>query len=339
MNGSKIKKNRLIFVSLLILPILLLIISLYIGSYHISAGDLGKTLLSAVTPSSYPDIPQALKDIVFRIRLPRILLALAVGASLSVSGASLQALFKNPLVNEYILGISFGAAFGAALSLVFLGKDFPIQVMAFIFAIGAVAAVLFIARGIESQIVSLLLTGIIVSAFFSALLSLVQFFASPYSLQALFGWLMGNLSLAAWKDLAIAVPLMALGIAVLILLRWRMNVLSLSDEEARALGVNIRREKMLVIVSSTLATAAATSVAGIIGWVGLIVPHLVRMIIGVDNRKVIPLSAAFGASFLIVADDITRVVAPFEIPLGVFTSIIGIPLFIFLFKKSKEIWL
>jgi iron complex transport system permease protein len=339
MNGSKIKKNRLIYISLLILPIFLLIISLYIGSYHISPGDLGKTLLSAVTPKSYPNLPQALKDIVFRIRLPRILLALAVGASLSVSGASLQALFKNPLVNEYILGISFGAAFGAALSLVFLGKNFPTQIVAFIFAIGAVAAVLFIAGSAESHIVSLLLTGVIISAFFSALLSLVEFFASPYSLQALFFWLMGNLSLAAWKDLALSVPLMAIGILVLILLRWRMNVLSLSDEEARALGVDIRREKMLVIVSSTLTTAAATSVAGIIGWVGLIVPHLVRMIIGVDNRKVIPLSAAFGASFLMLADDITRVVAPFEIPIGVFTSIIGIPLFIFLFKKSKEIWL
>jgi len=339
MNGSKTKKNRFIFIFLLILPILLLILSLYVGSYPISPGDLGKTLLSAISPSSHPEIPQALKDIVFRIRLPRILLALAVGASLSVSGASLQALFKNPLVNEYILGISFGAAFGAALSLVFLGKNFPIQLMAFIFAIGAVTAVLLIARGTESHIVSLLLTGIIVSAFFSALLSLVQFFASPYSLQALFAWLMGNLSLAAWKDLAISVPLMVVGVTILILLRWRMNVLSLSDEEARALGVDVRREKMLVIVSSTLTTAAATSVAGIIGWVGLIVPHQVRMIIGVDNRKVIPLSAAFGASFLLVADDITRVVAPFEIPLGVFTSIIGIPLFVFLFKKSKEIWL
>ncbi len=150
---------------------------------------------------------------------------------------------------------------------------------------------------------------------------------------------MGNLSLASWKELSLSVPLMALGILVLILLRWRMNVLSLSDEEARALGVNVKVEKLVVIVAATLTTAAATSVAGIIGWVGLIVPHLVRMIVGVDNRLVIPLSAAFGASFLLAADDITRVVAPFEIPLGVFTSIIGIPLFIFLFRRLRGTWL
>lgn len=203
----------------------------------------------------------------------------------------------------------------------------------------AVFFVLLIAGTSNTQIVTLLLTGVIIAAFFSALLSLVEYFANPYSLQVLFAWLMGNLSLASWKELSIAVPLMAVGILVLILLRWRLNVLSLSDEEARALGVNVKAEKLVVIVAATLTTAAATSVAGIIGWVGLIVPHLVRMIVGVDNRLVIPLSAAFGASFLLAADDITRVVAPFEIPLGVFTSLIGIPLFIFLFKRLRGTWL
>ncbi len=338
MSGSKSKRRRALLVLLFFSPVIVFLVSLDVGTTHLSPKDLTKTLISGVFPSAYPDISQAFKDIVFRIRLPRLLLALVVGAALSVSGASLQALFKNPLVNEYILGISFGAAFGAALSLVFLGKAFPTQFAAFLFAIAAVLAVLLIAGRSDIPIVSLLLTGVIVSAFFSALLSLVEFFASPYSLQALFSWLMGNLSLAAWKDLSISVPLMAVGIVVLILLRWRMNVLSLGDEEAKALGVNVNKEKLLVIVATTLTTAAATSVAGIIGWVGLIVPHLVRMIAGVDNRIVIPLSAAFGASFLLVADDITRVIAPFEIPIGVFTSIIGIPLFVILFKRSKGTW-
>ncbi len=191
----------------------------------------------------------------------------------------------------------------------------------------------------ESQTVSLLLTGVIVSAFFQALLSLVEFFANPYALQALFFWLMGSLSLATWKDLSISLPIMAVGVVVLILMRWRLNVLSLGEEEAKAMGVNVRREKLLVILLTSLITAAATAVAGVIGWIGLIVPHLVRMMVGADNRKVIPLSAALGASVLIIADDITRVAATFEIPIGILTSIIGIPFFIILLRRSRKVWL
>jgi len=298
-----------------------------------------RTLLSAFSPSSFPDIPSAFRDIVIRIRLPRVLLAVVVGAALSVSGASLQALFKNPLVNEYILGISSGSAFGAALSVVYLGRAFPPQIVAFLFAVIAVVAVLVIAGSAESHFISLLLTGVIISAFFSSLLALVIYFASPYALQALFFWLMGSLSLGVLRDLAISAPLMAVGLVALLLLRWRMNVLSMSDEEARALGVNVRREKMLVIAATTLITSAATAVVGIIGWVGLIVPHLVRLMVGADNRRVIPLSAAAGASFLLIADDITRGISSLEIPIGIFTSIIGIPLFLFLLKKTKKVWL
>jgi iron complex transport system permease protein len=261
------------------------------------------------------------------------------GAALSISGASLQALFKNPLVNEYILGISFGAAFGAALSLVFFGKDFPAQIAAFVFALGAVLVVLLISGRTESHTVSLLLTGVIVSAFFQALLSLVEFFANPSALQSLFFWLMGSLSLATWKDLSISLPIMAVGVVALIMMRWRLNVLSLSEEEAKSMGVHVRREKLLVILLTSMITAAATAVAGVIGWIGLIVPHLVRMMVGADNRKVIPLSAALGASVLIIADDITRVAATFEIPIGILTSLIGIPFFIILLRRSGKVWL
>jgi len=339
MSGFKNKPSRLLFVLIFLLPVLLTIVSLSIGSYPIPLKDLGRVFTHALFPSSAPDVPPAYLDVLFRIRLPRLLLALIVGASLSVSGASLQALFKNPLVNEFILGISFGAAFGAAVSLVFLGKSFPPQVAAFVFALGAVLAVMVISGRLESHTVSLLLTGVIVTAFFQALLYLVEFFANPYALQALFFWLTGSLSLATWKDLTVSLPLMVFGGTALILLRWRLNVLSLGDEEAAALGVNVRREKLLVIVLASMSTAAATAVAGVIGWVGLIVPHLVRMMVGADNRKVIPLSAALGASILIIADDITRVVAPFEIPIGILTSLIGIPFFIVLLKKSRKVWL
>ncbi len=341
MTGSKrSKKKRFLHIFLLVLPLLLFVISLGIGSYAVSPRDLVGTFFSTISPSSYPDIPRVYRDVLFRIRLPRLLLAMAVGAALSVAGASLQALFKNPLVNEYILGISSGAAFGAALSLVFLGRSFPPQAAAFLFAILAVLGVLLVAgRGESPSLISLLLTGVIVSAFFSALLSLVEFFASPYVLQALFFWLMGSLSLAGWKDLAISLPLIGFGLVILLLYRWRMNVLSLSDEEARALGVNVRRGKIIVVLLTTLITASATAVVGIIGWVGLIVPHLVRLIVGADNRIVIPVSAAVGASFLLVADDITRGLSSLEIPIGIFTSIIGIPLFLMLLRKAKKVWL
>ncbi len=236
------------------------------------------------------------------------------------------------------MGISYGAAFGAALSLVFLGRAFPPQLAAFAMAVLAVLLVILIAGRPGSGIVPVLLSGIIVSALFQALLSLVEFVANPYALQALIFWLMGSLAQAAWDDLAVTLPVIGLGVLVLILLRWRMNVLSLGDDEARALGVNVRREKALVIAAATLVTAAATSVTGVINWVGLIVPHLVRMAVGADNRKVLPLSAAIGASLLIVADDIARSAASFEIPIGILTSVVGIPFFIVLLKRSGRVW-
>ncbi len=339
MSGQKNSRGNTLFIVLLVLPLVVFIVSLGIGTYGISPGELLKTLVSFVSPSSQPDLPAAYRDILFRIRLPRLLLALAVGAALSISGASLQALFKNPLVNEYILGVSSGAAFGAALSLVFLGRAFPPQIAAFLFAALAVGAVLLISGKAESHFISLLLTGIIVTAFFSALLALVEFFASPYVLQALFFWLMGSLSMAAWRDLYISLPLIAFGVVLLFLMRWRLNVLSLSDEEARALGVNVRREKMLVIAATTLITSAATAIVGIIGWLGFIVPHFVRLMFGADNRRVIPLSAAMGATIMLVADDIIRGLSSLEIPIGIFTSLVGIPIFLLLLKKTKKVWL
>lgn len=322
-----------------LLPLLLLVLSLAIGSYRIPPKDLAHTVAALVSPSSHPDLPSAYKDILLHIRLPRLVLALMIGASLSLAGAALQALFKNPLVNEYILGLSSGAGFGAALSLVVLGRGFPPQVAAFAFALLAVVAVLAIAGRSESSVVPLLLTGVVVAAFFQALLSLVVYFASPYALQTLFFWLMGNLALATWRDVLLAVPVMALAATALILLRWRLNVLSLSEAEARSLGVNVRREKLLVIVAATLATAAATSVAGIIGWVGLIGPHLVRMAVGPENRRVLPLAASGGACFLLLADNAARTAVSFEIPVGIFTSLLGIPVFLYLLAKAKKVWL
>jgi len=338
MSGSATKPPGWIVWAAFLLPVILVLLSLNIGSYHIPLRDVWTTIGRAISPGAGA-APSPYADILFRIRLPRLLLALFAGAALSVSGASLQSLFRNPLVFEFSLGISYGAAFGAALSLVFLGKGFPPQLAAFVFAVLAVLLVLVIAGKSASQIIPILLSGVIVSALFQALLSLVEFFANPYALQSLIFWLMGSLAGAVWGDLAMTLPIIVLGIAILILLRWRLNVLSLGDEEARALGVNVKWEKILVITVATLTTAAATSVTGVINWIGLIVPHLVRMMVGPDNRKVIPLSAAFGASLLILADDIARSAASFEIPIGILTSVVGIPFFIILLRRSGKAWL
>ncbi|NTU51600.1 MAG: iron ABC transporter permease [Candidatus Aminicenantes bacterium] len=338
MRGRRDRKTAVAFVLAAILPVVLLVLSLNIGAYRIPPKAVWATILDAIVPGGTAEAsPYA--DILFRIRLPRLLLALFAGAALAVSGASLQAIFRNPLVFEFSLGISYGAAFGAALSLVFLGRKVPPQAAAFVFAIAAVLAVLLIAGKAASQIVTILLSGVIVSALFQALLSLVELFANPYALQSLIFWLMGSLGQATWDDLALTLPVIGVGVTALILLRWRLNVLSLGDDEARALGVDVRREKILVIGLAALTTAAATAVTGVISWIGLIVPHLVRMAVGADNRKVVPLSAAAGASLLLVADDIVRTAASFEIPIGILTSVVGIPLFIVLLKRSGKVWL
>lgn len=339
MAGQPDKKRRGLAIAIFLLPAIAFVASLAIGTYPVSPRAL---VWAATHPAGGPPpegIPPAVRDVLFRIRLPRLILGLAVGAALSISGAALQALFKNPLVNEYILGISSGSAVGAALSLVVLGRSFPPQAAAFVFAVIAVGAVLLISGKAETHSISLLLTGIIVTAFFSALLSLLEFFASPYVLQALFFWLMGSLSLASWQDLYISVPLIAAGVVFLVLLRWRFNVLSMSEEEARTLGVNVRREKILVIAAATLVTSAATAVVGIIGWLGFIVPHLVRLMFGADNRRVVPLSAALGAAVVVSADSLIRGLSAFEIPIGIFTSLIGIPVFVLLLKKARKVWL
>ncbi len=338
MNGKWNKSRKIILLFIFLLPLFVSFFSLLIGSYPIGFKNVLMTILSLFSPSVFEGIPSVFKDIILKIRLPRIILALSVGASLSVSGASLQALFKNPLVNEYILGISSGAAFGASISIVFFGKGIPVEISAFIFAILAFLAVIFISGGTGSNLITLLLTGVIVSAFFTALLTLVEFLASPYSLQSLFFWLMGSLSLASWKEVFHSFPLMALGITVIFMLRWRLNVLSLGDEEAKSLGINVKKEKLLIMLATTLTTASAISTVGIIGWVGLIIPHISRMIFGADNRVVIPTSAFIGATFLLLADDFSRAIAGFEIPVGIFTSIIGIPFFIYFLKKSTKIW-
>jgi iron complex transport system permease protein len=267
------------------------------------------------------------------VRLPRALLAFLVGAGLTVSGAALQAVARNPLVSPDILGLSAGAACGAALALTTPGL--PLQPTAF--ALGLAAAGLSYAlaatrRGVSP--VSLVLAGVVVAGVFTALLTAVQITADPFKLQTIVHWTMGNLHNASWAKVHSAAPPVILGVLALVVLRWRLNVVALGDEETRAVGLTPGREKLSVLVPAALAATGATAVAGVIALVGLAVPHMARLLVGADNRRLIPVSAVFGGSFLVLVDTAARSVTAFEVPVGLFTTLIGGPFFLCLLRRS-----
>lgn len=317
------------FKSLIIIgfPLVVGWISLFLGAYDISPLEVIKILFFA-------EEDETQRAIVWEVRLPRVLLAGLTGASLSCAGVVLQSLFRNPLVDSYILGISAGAAFGCAISVVFF-PSVPVQIMAFICGLFAVFLAYTIAQ-VHDEVsrLALILAGIIVSALFSALLSVVKFLADPHRLQNIVYWLMGSFSLADWKAIKVGSGLFLLSILPIFFMRWRLNVLSLSEVEAQTLGINVKRERLIFISLATLAVVGVTSLSGIIGWVGLIIPHMIRLLIGPDHRTLVPLSIFGGAGFMITADTISRNLVSFDIPIGIITALIGAPFFMFLLKKE-----
>lgn len=325
---------------LYLLPVFVLPLSLFIGPS--GAADSRQILIwLAESLWQYQTDVQSdhtlIRAIVWDVRVPRILLAFLVGGALSASGNAFQSMFRNPLVCPYILGLSSGAAFGAALA---LGTSkIPVQLSAFIFGILAVGLSFFLARTKKSvSVVTMVLSGIVVSGVFTALLTLVQFMTDPFRLQTIVHWTMGNLHHASWEKLrSSAFPIIA-GMSGMFLLRWRMNVLSLGDDETRAVGLNPEIEKILILIPATLAGSASVAAAGVIGLVGLVIPHTVRMMIGPDNRHSLPICFTFGGSFLLIVDNFSRTIASFEIPIGIFTTLIGGPFFIFLLKRLKAGW-
>jgi len=331
MKGFKV---ILIFLS----PLIIAWVSLFLGAYGVTPTTVIKILLNETLHFfDIGDIPE--KAIIVDIRLPRVILAGLVGAALSCAGVTLQGIFRNPLVDPFILGISAGAAFGCAITIGFL-SFLPLQLMAFGFAIVAVMIAYGVARtqGEVSRL-PLILSGVIVSAFFTAMVSIVKFVVDPHKLQSIVYWLMGSFSLADWKSVKVAGAGVLAGIVPIFFMRWRLNVMSMGEEEAKALGVNIKRERLLFIGFSTFAVAVATSLCGIIGWVGLMVPHLVRMLTGPDHKTLVPLSISAGAAFMIAADTVSRTLTSFDIPVGIITALTGAPFFIYLMKRGgKEAW-
>jgi len=320
-------------------PLVLGWFALFWGAYGITPIMVFKVMLNAVTPffDLGGNIPE--KFIIIDIRLPRIILAGLVGSALSGAGVALQGVFRNPLVDPFILGISGGAAFGCALSVGFF-PFIPIPILAFFFGIIAVILTYTVAKTQgEISRLPLVLSGVVISAFFTAMVSMVKFLVDPHKLQSIVFWLMGSFSLSDWRSVKIGGAGIIAGLLPLFLMRWRLNSISMGEEEAKTLGINVRREQMIFIGSSSLATSVAVSVSGIIGWVGLMVPHLVRMIVGPDHKDLVPLSMAGGAAFMIFTDTIARSLTDFDIPVGIITAIIGAPFFVGLMKKGgKESW-
>ncbi len=281
-------------------------------------------------------IPQAV-TIFWSIRLPRILSAVLIGASLAVAGSTYQGMFRNPLVSPDILGVSSGASLGAAFAILNGASNWMVQLSAFAGGVVAVAASYFISRkSAHSQTLSLVLTGSMMMSLCNAGVTMIKYVSDPNDvLQQITFWLMGSLTKTNMESFGWSMVPMIIGLFVILILRWRINLLTLEEEEAKSLGINIRCYRLIFIAASTLLSAAAVCLGGLIGWVGLMVPHMARALVGADYKRLIPASAMLGAVYLVLMDDIARSVLSMELPLGVVTSVMGAPFFVFLIIKRR----
>ncbi|WP_245971389.1 FecCD family ABC transporter permease [Sphingobacterium puteale] len=325
----------------MILPLVLLLLSLLIGSsQHIGFIELCQRIgleLGLYKGTDTTVSMGSMDTILWQVRLPRILLTFMVGAALASSGGTLQAIFRNPIVDPFTLGISSGAAFGAALAMLF--PLLSVNVSAFLFGVCAVALTYFVSNaGLKTSIIGMVLAGMVISGVFTAMLTLLQYISDPYKLQAIVQWTMGNLHTASWSKVQNAFLPILIGLIILVLLRWKLNLLALGDQEAIAVGVNPKLLKFVMIGVATMITASAVAAVGVISLFGLIVPHISRMIFGPNNNIVVWANISVGGSFLLLIDDFSRAVMPFEIPIGVFTMIIGAPLFIYLMRRNEINW-
>lgn len=327
------RKYRVCMITGCIATLFLALIALCLGQYTIALQDVIKVLTLQKV-----DLVNA-ETVIFNIRIPRILVSLIVGSGLAAAGASFQALFSNPLATPDTLGCANGASFGAALGILLGLNALEIQISALIFGILAVVLVFVFTRYRHAnQIMMIILGGMVVSSLFSALVSLIKYVADPNDvLPVITFWLMGSFSNSTVRSLYTGVPMIVLGMVVLYLMRYRMNALSLKEEEAASLGINVRQNRMIVIVASSLITASVVSMCGVVGWVGLLIPHISRMLFGNNHTKVIPGCIVFGALFMLIIDTIARCMYQAEIPVSILTAIIGAPVFLLLLRKTGGI--
>jgi len=317
-----------------------LLLAFTVGRYPVSLADL-LNVLSAKLTGYRADVTPAVESVILQVRGPRVLAAALVGAALAVAGTAFQGLFRNPLVSPDILGASSGAALGAVIGIFFSLGVVAIQAFAFAGGLLAVAAVYVIGSAVRARdpILVLVLTGVVVGALLGAGVGLVKYLADPYNqLPAMTFWLLGSLAAANASDLLPLFGPVAIGTAVLLALRWRMNVMSLPEEEARSLGVATGPLRIAIVAAATLTTSASVATAGIIGWVGLVVPHLARSLVGPDFARLLPTAAILGGGYLLVIDTLARTVAEVEIPLGILTAVVGTPFFIWLLASMQRTW-
>jgi len=305
-----------------------------VGRYPVSLSEILSVL------SGQP-VGANVETVVLQVRGPRVLAALLVGAALAAAGTAYQGMFRNPLVSPDILGVSTGAALGAVLGIFLSQGILFIQVFAFAGGLAAVGLVYWIGSRLRGHdpLLGLVLTGVVIGTLLGSAIALLKYLADPYNqLPAITYWLLGSLAAISPKEISYSIPLIFLGLAPMLLLRWRMNLLALPDDEARALGVDVRRLRTLVVVCATLMTASAVAISGIIGWVGLLIPHAARMLVGPDFGRLLPLAMLLGAAFLLAVDTLCRTIATIEVPPGVLTALIGTPFFLWLFALSRRPW-
>ena len=337
---SAVKSSRALpWVSLPLALLACIILALGIGRYWVAPMDVLHELLNLISGQSGLSTGGAValqEQLVLHIRLPRVLTAVVIGASLAMSGAALQGAFRNPLVGPQILGISSGAALGGCLAIFCASSMWGILGLAFAGGIVAIAAVYLLSRtGGQSQVLVLVLAGVVTSAFFGSLLSLLTYFADPNeTLPAIVFWLMGSFATASYVKLASVIVPIALGMTVLYLLRFRINVLSMGDENAASLGIPVEHVRWALLLCVALIVSSGVAITGSIGWVGLVVPHFARMLVGPDHRKLLPAAALLGAIFMLCVDTLARSLTSAEIPLDVITSLIGAPIFALMLRKA-----
>lgn len=338
LHSAASRRARFVVLALALILIGATAISLLPGRYPIDPAQAVAMLVNQIVPLD-PIWTEQQVTLFFNVRLPRILLALMVGCCLACAGAAYQGTFQNPLVSPDILGASQGAAFGAAVAILLGVSSFTTSLFAFGFSLLTVLLVLLIstrARGNHMMVV--VLAGVMVSSLFQAGVSYAKLVADPTDeLADITYWLMGSLTGANMRDIGMVFPIMLIGCATLFALRWRINILTMGDDEAATMGVNARRTRIVVIIAATLVTAASVCVTGMIGWVGLVIPHLCRMLVGADYRRLIPASMLMGASFLLIVDDVARLATTAEIPIGILTAFVGAPFFLYLITRKKKL--
>lgn len=320
------------------LLVVLIVAAASVGAYPVTFMEAVAALWRFVVGAE----PQGQIDtVLFGVRLPRVFAAVIVGASLAAAGAAYQGLFRNPLVSPDILGVSTGAGLGAVLGIFLSLPVALIQLSAFVFGLITVSLVYLIGsmvRGREPTLV-LVLAGVVVGSLAGAAISLLKVLADPYDqLPAIVFWLLGSLASIRSEDVLSSTPLVLAALLPLLLLRWRINVLSLGDEEARSLGIEAGRLRLIVIGAATLMTASVVAISGVVGWVGLVIPHLARMLVGPNFDRLLPASMLMGGGYLLIVDTLARTIAPIEVPLGILTAIVGAPFFLWLLARGREGW-